>query len=333
MPSAEDTLIARFFRPLATHPGALSLTDDAAVFAPPEGHEIVLTTDAVIGGVHVMADEGPDAIARKALRVNLSDLAAKGATPAAFMLSIGLPRAADEAWLTSFCEGLRADSEHYGCPLIGGDTDRVPGPLAVTIFALGTLPRGTMVRRLGARPGDNILVTGTIGDAALGLKLRQEPGLASAWRLTEEERDFLLSRYRLPQPRTGLAAALCACASAAMDVSDGFVGDLGKLMRVSGVAASVAARDVPLSDATRKALAADPALYETLLAGGDDYEIVCTVADDKLQALRAAADEARIAVRVVGRVGERQESGGEDLRILDASGVAMNFARAAFSHF
>jgi thiamine-monophosphate kinase len=283
----------------------------------------------VVGGVHVMADEAPDAIARKALRVNLSDLAAKGAAPAAFMLSIGLPRAADEVWLSSFCEGLRDDSAHYGCPLIGGDTDRVPGPLAVTIFALGTLPRGSMVRRLGARRRDNILVTGTIGDAALGLRLRQEPDLASAWGLSGTERDFLLSRYRLPQPRTEIAAALRACASAAMDVSDGFAGDLSKLLRVSSVGASIAACDVPLSDAARKALAADPALYETLLAGGDDYEIVCTVADDKLEAMRAAAAAAGIAVHVVGRIA----AGGAGLLIRDASDAVMDFTRASFSHF
>jgi thiamine-monophosphate kinase len=186
-----------------------------------------------------------------------------------------------------------------------------------------------MVRRLGARPGDNILVTGTIGDAALGLKLRREPGLASAWGLSAAERDFLLSRYRLPQPRTGIAAALRASASAAIDVSDGFAGDLGKLLRVSGASASVAACDVPLSEAARQALAADPALHETLLAGGDDYEIVCTVADDRLEALRADAAAAGIAIHRVGRVA----SGDTGLRMRDASGAVMTFARASFSHF
>ncbi|MDT3686602.1 MAG: thiamine-phosphate kinase [Pseudorhodoplanes sp.] len=329
METAEDRLIARFFRPLASHPGALSLADDAAVFAPPEGHEIVLTTDAVVAGVHVLAGETPDAIARKTLRVNLSDLAAKGATPAAFLLSIALPRETGEDWLAAFCSGLRDDADAFGCSLIGGDTDRTDGPLTVTIFALGTLPRGTMVKRSGAQPDDHILVSGSIGDAALGLMLRRDASLAARWSLTADERDHLLARYRLPQPRVAFADVVRAHASAAIDVSDGFVGDLSKLLRVSGMSAEVTLASVPLSSGARKALAADAALRDTIYGGGDDYEIVCTVPDSKLEAFNTGAGEAGIVVADVGRVRE----GREPPRFLDATGAPLTFARRSFSHF
>jgi thiamine-monophosphate kinase len=327
--SPEDKLIARFFRPLAVHPGSLSLLDDAAVFAAPEGHETILTTDAIIAGVHVLPDEMPDLIARKTLRVNLSDLAAKGAAPAAFLLSVALPPDAGEDWLSAFCAGLKADAETYRCPLLGGDTDRTDGPLTVTIFALGTLPRGTMVKRSGAQPGDHIIVSGSIGDAALGLMLRRDPSLAARWTLSDTERDHLLDRYRLPQPRVALADALRAYASASIDVSDGFVGDLSKLLRVSGLSGEVEITRVPLSAGAQKALAADATLRDAIYGGGDDYEIVCTVADEKLDAFRAAAQETGLAVAAVGRV--REGTGAP--HFFDAEGRALTFARRSFSHF
>lgn len=329
METAEDRLIARFFRPLASHPGALSLADDAAVFAPPEGHEIVLTTDAVVGGVHVLPDEPPDTIARKTLRVNMSDLAAKGATPAAFLLSIALPHQTGEDWLSAFCKALKEDADAFGCHLLGGDTDRTAGPLTVTIFALGTLPRGTMVKRSGAQPGHHLLVSGSVGDAALGLLLRREPALAERWSLSGQERDHLMARYRLPQPRVALADALRAHASAAIDVSDGFVGDLSKLLRVSGMSADVKLEAVPLSSGARKALEADASLRDTIFGGGDDYEIVCTVPDGKLDALSKAAVEAGITLTHVGCVRE----GREPPFFLDATGTPVHFARRSFSHF
>ncbi len=329
METAEDKLIARFFRPLATHPGALSLTDDAAVFAPPEGHEIILTTDAVVAGVHVMPDEDADAIACKTLRVNLSDLAAKGASPAAFMMSLALPNDTTDEWLAAFCSGLKADAETYRCPLIGGDTDRVDGPLTVTIFALGTLPRGTMVKRSGARPGDHIVVSGTVGDAALGLQLRRDPAFAARWNLSQSDCAHLLERYRLPQPRVALADALRAHASAAIDVSDGFVGDLSKLLRVAGVTGEVGLDSVPLSAGAKTALAADRSLLDTIYGGGDDYEIICTVADEKLEAFHTTADKAGMAVSVIGRVCEGEGAP----RALDAAGRPLTFTRRSYSHF
>ena len=323
-PSGEDRLIARFFAPLASDPGAFGLNDDAAILQPPPGHDLVLKADAIVGGVHFFADDPAEDVARKALRVNLSDLAAKGAKPLGYLLSLALPRETGEAWLTRFAEGLRSDAERYGCPLFGGDTDRTPGPITVSVAMVGSLPSGSMVRRTGAKPGDRVFVTGTIGDAALGLALRQ----GAAWRLTGAEREHLLSRYLLPQPRLALAEALRAHASAAMDISDGLAGDSAKLCRTSRVAADVEVARVPLSEAARAAVASDPAMLETALTGGDDYEIVCTVPPAKAEAFRAAAQAAKIAVTEIGAV-----AAGEGARFVGAEGKALVFAHASFSHF
>ena len=322
--SAEDRLIARFFQPVATHPGALGLSDDAAFVTPPAGCDIVLKTDAIIGGVHFFPEDAADTVAQKALRVNLSDLAAKGATPLGFLVSLALPKDTGEAWLASFAQGLRVDAEAFACPLFGGDTDRTPGPIMISIAMVGSVPQGTMVRRAGAKPGDLVFVTGTIGDAALGLVLRK----GAQWPLGEAQRAHLLSRYLLPRPRNALAEAVRTHASAAMDVSDGLAGDLAKLARVSQVAAEVEAASVPLSDAARAAVAADPAMLETALTGGDDFEIVCTVPPRKADSFRAAARAAGVAVSTIGRI-----AAGEGTRFLSAEGRALSFKRASFSHF
>jgi len=322
--SAEDRLIARYFVPIATHPGALGLTDDAAFITPPAGHDIVLKTDAIIGGVHFFPDDSPREVARKALRVNLSDLASKGARPLGFLLSLALTKDTGEAWLAEFAEGLRADAALFNCPLFGGDTDRTPGPVTISVAMFGAVPSGTMVRRAGAKHGDRVFVTGTIGDAALGLALRK----GAAWPLSEAQRQHLIARYLLPQPRNALAEAVRTHASAAMDVSDGLAGDLAKLCRVSAAAAEIEVRRVPLSDAARAAIAADPAMLTTALTGGDDYEIVCAVPAARADAFRAAALAAHVTVTEIGAIGA-----GEGARFLDAKGQALAFAHASFSHF
>src|ERR1700676_4979210 len=183
--SAEERLIARYFRPLATSAGALGLGDDAALLTPPPGCDLVLTTDGVIAGVHFFPDDPPETIGRKVLRMNLSDLAAKGAKPIGFLLSIALPAAIDEAWIAAFAAGVGDDAAHYGCPLLGGDTDRTPGPTSVSIAAFGAVPHGAMVRRATAKAGDAVVVTGTIGDAALGGLLRRGQALAKHRRLSD----------------------------------------------------------------------------------------------------------------------------------------------------
>jgi thiamine-monophosphate kinase len=326
--SAEDRLIATYFRPLVTHPGAFDLADDAAVIAPPPGCDLVLTTDGVISGVHFFIDDPADAVARKALRINLSDLAAKGAAPLGFLLSIGIPAGLPPDWVKSFARGLGEDAEHYGCPLLGGDTDRSPAAITAYIAALGAVPHGGMVRRKGARPGDLVVATGTIGDAALGLLLRRDKAAAAGWRLDAAMRDHLTSRYLLPQPRTAIAAALRRHASAAIDVSDGLVGDLAKLCRVSGVGADVAVADLPLSPAARQAVGEEPALIETILTGGDDFEVVATFAPDRFGPF---CQEAAAAGVVITRIGSVTAGDGADFR--DAHGRALAFRRPSFSHF
>jgi thiamine-monophosphate kinase len=322
--SAEDRLIARFFAPLATHPGALGLADDAAFITPPPGCDLVLKTDAIVGGVHFFADDSADLVARKALRVNLSDLAAKGAKPLGFLLSLALPKDAGDDWLAAFAQGLRADAEAYGCPLFGGDTDRTPGPVTVSVAMFGSVPEGTMVRRVGAKAGDRIFVSGTIGDAALGLKLRK----GAQWNLNAAQREHLTQRYLLPQPRNVLAEAVRSHASAAMDVSDGLAGDLAKLARVSGVAATVEVAKVPLSDAAQTVVAVEPAQIETALTGGDDYEIVCTVPSGRAESFRAAAKAADVGVTDIGEIAT-----GEGARFIGRDGKALAFKQASFSHF
>ncbi len=326
-PSAEERLIARHFRPLATHPGAFDLADDAAAITPPPGCDLVLTTDGVISGVHVFADDPPDLIARKALRMNLSDLAAKGATPLGFLLALSLPADTKSAWIAAFARGLGEDAKHYGCPLLGGDTDRTPGPAAVSIAAFGAVPRGKMVRRSSAKAGDVVVVTGNIGDAALGLKLRRDAHLAGDWHLTKAEAAQLVGRYRLPQPRNTLANAILRYASAAIDVSDGLAGDFDKLCRRSTVAADIDVTQIPLSKAARKALTIVPGLMETVLTGGDDFEIAMTIAPKRLAAFRRAAKTAGVPVTEVGRV--RRGGGARFIQ----NDKPLAFAQAAYSHF
>lgn len=325
--SAEQRLIARYFRPLATHPGALGLADDAASLAPPPNCDLVLTTDGVIAGVHFFADDPPDSIGRKALRMNLSDLAAKGAKPIGFLMSVALPGNVEEAWLAAFTSGIGDDARHYKIPLLGGDTDRTPGPTAVSIAAFGAVPHGKMVRRSTAKAGDHVVVTGTIGDAALGVRLRRDGTLGKAWRLSSAMRDHLLDRYLLPQPRNALSDAVLEYASAAMDISDGLAGDLAKLCRASSVAAVIDVAGVPLSDAANTAIAADPDSLETALTGGDDYEILLTLPPERLSTFREAARHAGVAITDIGRI----EAGQRAQFIRD--GEPMLFTRPAFSHF
>jgi thiamine-monophosphate kinase len=326
--SGEDSLIARFFRPLATAPGALGLTDDAALLACAAGEELVVTADAVVAGVHFFPDDPPDSIARKALRVNLSDLAAKGAAPAGFVLTLALP-ARDEAWLAAFAGALGEDAAQFGCPLLGGDTVSTPGPLMIAITAFGRVPAGRMVRRDGARPGDLVFVTGSIGDATLGLALRRGGAALSALAGDPQAVEALIARYRVPQPRNALAPALAAHAHAAMDVSDGLAGDLAKLCAAAGVAARVAADRVPLSAAARAALAAGAADLPALLAGGDDYEVLCTVAPNRAAGFVAAAAAAGVAVSEIGTI----LPGPGEVQFRAADGAPLALARLSYSHF
>jgi thiamine-monophosphate kinase len=323
MASAEDDLIARYFRPLATHAGALGLVDDAAVLAA-SGEDIVVTTDAIVEGVHFLANDPPDTLARKALRVNLSDLAAKGAAPAGFVLTLAL-RDINEAWLAPFAQALGEDATNYDCALLGGDTVSTPGPLMISVTIFGRLPAGTMVRRSGAKPGDIVAVTGTIGDAALGLACLKGQKLLD----DVSACDTLVARYRAPQPRNALAEAIRMHANAAMDISDGLAGDLSKLCAASHVSATVEASAIPLSDPARRILSSGAAGVEMLIAGGDDYEVLCTVPENHWASFCEAARHTGVAVTEIGRV----QKGNAAPIFLDASGMPIVLKRLSYSHF
>jgi thiamine-monophosphate kinase len=325
--SGEDSLIARYFRPLATEPGAFGLADDAAILKA-SADDLVLKTDAVVEGVHFLPQDPPDTVARKALRRNLSDLAAKGATPAGFLLTLAL-RSADDAWLAPFARALGEDADSFRCPLMGGETVSTPGPLMVSITALGRVPAGKMVHRSGARPGDRVVVTGTIGDAALGLGILRGRRLASAFGKDEAAALQLVERYRVPQPRTSLAATLRDHAHAAMDVSDGLAGDLAKLCAASGVSAVIDIVAIPLSPPAATALAAGAATIEELISGGDDYEILCAIPESAFDAFAQAAASAAVAVASIGTV----IAGSLPPRFLDAQGSDVPLSRLSYSHF
>ena len=303
---AEFALIARHFRPLAG-PGALNLQDDAAVLAPPPGRELVLTCDAMVGGVHFLPDDPPDLVGRKLLRVNLSDLAAKGATPIGYLMTVSAPRDTPDAWYAGFAAGLLQDQQEYGVTLLGGDTTSTPGPISLSLTILGHVAPGEAVHRMGARPGDGIFVTGTIGDGALGLAVAQG-------RLTDPT-GFLLSRYRLPQPRLGLP--ISGIATAGMDVSDGLIQDLGHICRASGLLAEIEAARVPLSDAAR---AAGPDWLPICLTGGDDYELLLAI---------PPGGETGIPVTRIGAF----RAGKPEVIVQGLDGKPMNLARGGWSHF
>lgn len=305
--------IDRYFRPLArATPGALGLADDAALLDPGQGRDLVVTTDAMVETVHYLADEDPMRVAQKLLRSNLSDLAAKGAAPLAYTLTLALPAQPDESWIERFVEGLAADQALYGIGLLGGDSVRTPGTAVLSVTAFGTVPQGAMLRRSGARPGDDLYVSGTLGDAALGLRviLGRLPGLAP------DTAEALARRHRVPDPRMALGRALVGLAHAAMDVSDGLPGDLPHLCDASGTAAEVELARLPLSDAARAAIALDPALLQDVAwGGGEDYELLFSAPVSARTAIEAAAVATDTAVTRIGGI-----AAGQGVRLLDRQG-------------
>lgn len=289
----EFELIGRYFAPLARDfKGAGGLKSDNAFLAADSRHDLVVKTDTIVSGVHYLADEKPEFVAAKALRVCLSDLAAGGATPFTYQLSLSLSQGWTERWVAGFARGLAADQRRYGILLCGGDTVVSPGPLTVTITAFGRVPRGRGLTRAGARAGDRLWVSGTIGDGALGL-------LAARGRIASRA---LESRFRRPQPRTALGPLLIGIASAAADVSDGLLADAGHIGEASRLGVVIERERVPLSATARRALAGEPALWANVLGGGDDYELVIAVPPRKRKALLAAAREAGVPVTEIGRL-------------------------------
>lgn len=325
--SGEDHFIARFLRPLAKSPAALAFLDDTALLPTPAAADLVLTKDALVAGVHFFPDDPPASIARKALGVNLSDLAAKGAAPLGALLALVLPPDTGADWMEAFSAGLGEDADRYGCPLLGGDTVRTPGPLTISVTAIGAVPRGRFVPRTGAAPGQAILVSGSIGDAALGLHLRLEPQRLGFASLPLAHREHLRHRYLIPQPRLALAEMLRTHATCAMDVSDGLVGDIAKMLAASGCGGWIESAAVPLSNAAAAVIAAEPDLMATALTGGDDYEIACTVPLDQVEAAISLAAQCGVAVHLIGET--RAVPGFE---VIGPDGTPLRFERTSYSH-
>lgn len=324
--TGEFELIARHFAPLAAaEPGAIGLLDDAAVLDLGRAGALVVTVDAMVAGVHFPPDDPPDLIARKLLRVSLSDLAAMGARARAYVLALALPRGLDEEWVAAFCRGLAADQDEFGVTLVGGDTVATDGPLTLSLTAMGEVGEGTALQRSGAREGDDIYVSGTIGDAALGLKALR----GACPDLAPEHRAFLIDRYRVPRPRVELGPRLAGLARAAVDISDGLVADLGHVCAASGHGATIEAARVPLSPAARAALGADGAASLDVLSGGDDYELLFTADPTTAAALAALAADLALPLTPIGRM-----TGGEGVAVLDAVGLPVkDIGAGGYRHF
>jgi thiamine-monophosphate kinase len=305
--------IARHFRPLAGV-GALNLTDDAAVFAPPPGRELVIAADAMVQGVHFLPSDPPDLIARKLLRTNLSDLAAMGATPLGYLTTISVPRDTPDDWFAGFAAGLAQDQAEFGLNVLGGDCTSTPGPISLSLTILGHVAPGHAVLRSGAQVGDGIWVSGTIGDGALGL-------LAARGEVVDES-GYLADRYHLPRPRMGLARhdLVRAC----MDVSDGLVQDLGHLCRASGVGAEIWVASVPLSEPARQLN--QP---ELCLTGGDDYELLMAIAPAHEAAFLAHATSRNIRLTRIGHFA----AGPADVRVIGTNDLPLKLSRGGWSHF
>jgi thiamine-monophosphate kinase len=329
MASGEFATISELFAPLSDSAHGLGLGDDAARVRPDPGFDIIATADQIVAGQHFIGDESAGDIARKALRVNLSDLAAMGAAPRYYLLSLALPGSHQDAWLRDFAGALAGDQKTYEIVLVGGDTAATDGPLVVGITAMGQTRIGTVLRRSGAAAGDIIYVSGTIGDAALGLALVKGRLMDIAdGTISEEEAEWLRDRYRVPQPRCGLGIGLAEFASAAIDISDGLIADLGHIVEASGAAAVIGADQVPVSGPARGLLAAQPDLLDLVLTGGDDYELLFTAHPEMAPSIGRLAREIGLPLTPIGTM-----TAGSGVSVRDEEGREFTFSATGYTHF
>jgi thiamine-monophosphate kinase len=340
MPDVEEAdefaLIARYFRPLSEGmPAALDLQDDAAVLDVPIGRQLVVTTDSMVAGIHFLETDPSETVGAKLLAVNLSDLAAMAAVPLAYVLSVALPAnwdgAAIDGWLSGFVAGLKRMQRAFDIHLIGGDTVATAGPSCLTVTAFGTVALGEALRRSGASPGDLVFVSGSIGDASLGLRILNgsldAPGAVEAASLIE--------LFRNPQPRVALGRRLAGVASAAADVSDGLVADLSHICRASGVTARIESTRIPLSAAASSALGRHPDFTTVLLTGGDDYELVFTVPPSQAEAVISAGRETGTPVTEIGhiRTVDAAPDGLSRVTVIDPYGQTIRTGAGGYRHF
>lgn len=322
----EFALIRELFQPLADAEHGLSLKDDVGFLPPvPSGMDACITKDMIVEGVHFLPDDPPETIARKLVRVNVSDLVCKGAVPASCLLAGAFGPGADDGWLEAFAAGLKDDLATFGLALLGGDTVGTPGPTTLSLTAIGHVAAGQLVRRSGAREGDGVYVTGTIGDAALGLKILQ----GEFGEVALGPRTPLVARYREPEPRAAFGRYLPGFASAALDVSDGLIADLAHICEESGLAADIDFARVPFSSSAQRHLKKDRALKLAVLGGGDDYEILFTAPPSAAASIAEASGETETAVTRIGQV-----AGGEAgaVRVLDEDGSPLDIGMRGFSH-
>ncbi len=299
--TSEAELISVYLAPLAKqNAGAFELTDDCAIFSPSPGTELVVTTDAIAAGVHFFPDDAPEDIGWKALAVNVSDLAAKAATPRAYQMALSFPQAPTHEFMQRFASGLAQAQSAFGIVLSGGDTDQRPGPMTITITAIGEIPTGLRRTRDRAGPGDAIFVTGTVGDAAGGLKLRRDDADARNWPFSDDERTGLIARYLRPEPRLAAAGIIRHHATAAMDLSDGLAKDLGRLTTAARAGAIIDSTRIPLSPPLKRLAATIPEILELALTGGDDYELLFTARPENEPVIATAASAIGLKVTRVG---------------------------------
>ena len=322
-PLDEFQRIRRFYAPLAGS-GGMGLLDDAALVDCRSGRQLVVTADAIVEGVHYLPDDPPDLVARKLLRVNLSDLAAMGARPLHYLLTTALPAAVGENWIAEFARGLEEDQRRFGVDLLGGDSVATPGPASFSLTAIGEVAAGMEVRRSGAQPGDLVWVSGTIGDSFLGLGAR-----GGAFReLPTEHRADLIARFQVPEPRVELGQRLAGTAHAMIDVSDGLLADLGHICETSHVGAVVEPGRLPLSPAARLVLAAQPDIRLRLATGGDDYELLFSAANDAAEAIAALPAKLGVPITMIGRI-----DAGAGVRVIDEAGQTITVEAAGYRHF
>ena len=315
--------VRRFFAPLAG-PGALGLLDDAAIVDCRAGQRLVVTADAIVAGVHYLPDDPPDLIARKLLRVNLSDLAAMGARPLYYLLTTALSTALGSDWLAEFTRGLAEDQRRFGIDLLGGDSVATTGPAVLSLTAIGEVAAGMEVRRNDARAGDLVWVSGTIGDAFLGLAL-----LRGAYpQLAPEYRTELIGRFQVPEPRVDLGCRLAGIAHAMIDISDGLIADLGHICETSRVAAVVELASLPLSRPARVIVDGEPGVRTTLAAGGDDYELLFTAPAGLTKAIDGLSSLLGLPITRIGRI-----EPGEGVRLVDAEGRTIPVSESGYRHF
>ncbi len=331
----EFELIHRLFAPLAVNrPEAFGLLDDAAVLSEPAGSQRVVTTDCLVEGVHYRPDDPPGAVASRVLRSNLSDLAAMGARPDCYILALAMSHTCDDAWLDKFVRQLEADQNTYDISLIGGDTVATPGPMTITVTAMGMVDENLAIQRSTANDGDDVYVSGYIGDAFLGLSVLN----SKLTELSNGDAGYLINRFWYPSPRIDLGASLSGSASAMADVSDGLIADLGHICDASGLEATVLLDDIPLSPAARNVLRGNPSptapSITDLLTGGDDYELVFTAPTQLNDTVKQKAQETETPVTKIGVLRSTGvPRGASPVSLVDSEGNPVSIdAAAGYEH-